>query len=264
VTQLSTMDPASADRAADLLVSLYSGTATGRPVKRFPEDCRPASFFDVQMILDGLIDGLGRPVQGWKLYFPFKAGQPNLVAPIFNVLPSGAHITREMSRLRIWEPEIVFRAKSDLPPQEEAYTYEEVAQATDAAPAIEFLATRFDVESLDELAGMTFERYSDNTLSGGFVVGEACSDWRSIDFSKLPIKSQQGDETIGDIRGGHPVVDPFILVFVGANTARQRDGIRQGQVLATLSPSPLLYAGPQAAISAHFEGLGDVAAVFDY
>ncbi|MTD53293.1 hypothetical protein [Amycolatopsis pithecellobii] len=257
------MDRAAADQAADLIISLYRGTAAG-PVKHFPEDCSPASFFDVQMILDGLIDRLGRPVQGWKLYFPFKAGQPNLVAPIFTVLPSGAHITTDLSRLRIWEPEIVFRAKKDLPPRERPYTYEEVAQATEAAPAIEFLATRFDVADLDELAGRTFERYADNTLSGGFVVGEPYSDWRSLDFSKLRIVSRQGDETVGDIRGGHPVVDPFILVFVGANTARERQGIRRGQVLATLSPSALLTAKPDAAISASFEGLGDVEAVFDY
>jgi 2-keto-4-pentenoate hydratase len=257
------MDRASADRAADLLISLYRRTADG-PVKGFPEDCCPTSFFDVQLILDGLIDRLGRPVEGLKLYFPFKAGQPNLIAPIFNLLASGDHITTDMSRLRIWEPEIVFRATTDLPPRERPYTYEEVAQATQAVPAIEFLATRFDVDDLDELAGRTFERYGDNTLSGGFVVGEPCPDWRSIDFSKMRIVSKEGEETVGDIRGGHPVVDPFILVFVGANTARERQGIRKGQILATLSPSALLTAAPNASISAHFEGLGDVATVFDY
>jgi 2-keto-4-pentenoate hydratase len=257
------MDRESADRAADLVISLYRGTA-GQPVKCFPEDCCPESFFDVQMVLDGLAARLDRPVRGWKLYFPFKAGQPNLVAPIFNLLRSGDQITSEMSRLRIWEPEIVFRAKMDLPPREEPYTYEEVAQAVDAAPAIEFLATRFDVGDLDELAGRTFERYADNTLSGGFVVGESYPDWRSLDYRRLRIVSKQGNETLGDVRGGHPVVDPFILVFVGANTAREREGIRKGQILATLSPSPLLTAEPNAAISARFDGLGDVATAFDY
>jgi 2-keto-4-pentenoate hydratase len=264
VTDLVIMDEATADRAADVIISLYRGTATERPLKRFPEDCRPASFFDVQMILQRLTDGLDRPIQGWKLYFPFKAGQPNLVAPIYNVLRSGDHITHEMSRLHKWEAEIVFRANRDLPPRAERYTYEEVAQATDAAPAIEFFATRFDVESLDELAGLTFERYSDNTLSGGFVVGEPLSDWRSIDFSTIPIRSWEGDELVGDIRGGHPVIDPFILVFVGANTSRLGHGIRKGQILATLSPSPVLDATPNARIRSHFDGLGGVEAVFDY
>ncbi|HEY0940010.1 MAG TPA: hypothetical protein VGE08_07940 [Steroidobacter sp.] len=257
------MDQASADEAAKIIISLYRGTAAA-PLKGFPESCKPTSFFDVQKILDGLAHGLGRPVQGWKLYFPFKAGQPNLIAPIFNLLQSGAHITREMSRIRIWEPEIVFRAKKDLPPRERPYTYEEVAQATEAVPAIEFLAFRFDVNDMQEFAARPFEAYADNTLSGGFVIGKPYPEWQSLDFSKLRIVSKQGDETVGDIRGGHPVVDPFILVFVGANAARERQGIRAGQILATLSPSALLTARPNAAISAHFEGFGDVAAVFDY
>jgi 2-keto-4-pentenoate hydratase len=258
------MDLASAGRASDLLSSLFLGTATDRPVIGIPEQYRPTSFADVQLILDGLIERLGQPVQGWKLYFPFKAGQPNLIAPIFNVLPSGGRITAEMSRLRIWEPEIVFRAKSDLPPREEPYSYEEVAQATEAAPAIEFLATRYDVDDLDEIAGRTFERYSDNTLSGGFVVGDPYSDWRTVDFNKMRIVSQMDGGIVGDIRGGHPVVDPFILVFVGVNTARERHGIRAGQVLATLSPSVLLYAKPNAKVEATFEGLGYVSAAYDY
>ena len=258
------MDSASADRASNLLISLFDGTAKDRPVIGIPEEFRPSSFFDVQMVLDGITERLGLAVEGWKLYFPFKAGQPNLIAPIFNVLSPGAKITTQMSRLRIWEPEIVFRATTDLPPRERPYTYEEVAQAVEAAPAIEFLATRYDVDDLDEIAGRTFERYADNTLSGGFVVGESCPDWRSLDFSTMNIISREGDRVIGDIHGGHPVIDPFILVFVGANTARQRQGIRRGQILATLSPSVLLTASPRAAISAQFEGLGNVSASFDY
>ena len=257
------MDQASADQAADLVVSLYRGTAV-RPVERFPESCRPTSFFDVQKVFDGLIDRFGQPVKGWKLYFPFKAGQPNLVAPIFNLLGSGDHITSEMSRIRIWEPEIVFRANTDLPPRERPYTYEEVAQAVDAVPAIEFLAFRFDVDSMQDMADRPFEAYADNTLSGGFVVGKALADWRSLDFSKMRHVAREGDKIVGEALGGHPVVDPFILVFVGANTARERQGIRKGDILATLSPSALLTAQPNAAISAHFEGLGSVSAVFDY
>src|SRR3546814_14515847 len=75
------MNQASADQAANLVISLYRGTAE-RPIVRFPEECRPTSFFDVQKIFDSLIENFGQPVQGWKLYFPFKAGQRNLVAPI--------------------------------------------------------------------------------------------------------------------------------------------------------------------------------------
>src|SRR3546814_18981426 len=104
------MNQASADRAANLVISLYRGTAE-RPVVRFPEECRPTSFFDVQKIFDSLVENFGQPVQGWKLYFPFKAGQPNIVAQILNLLRSGDHITDDMSSIRLWEPETSFLAK---------------------------------------------------------------------------------------------------------------------------------------------------------
>src|SRR3546814_20990362 len=73
----------------------------------------------------------------------FKATQPNLFAPIFNILPNGSPITSEVANLHLIEPEILFRAERDLPPREEAYSYEEVASAVVAVPAFEFLATRF-------------------------------------------------------------------------------------------------------------------------
>src|SRR3546814_4315635 len=131
------MDQASADQAANLVSSLYRGTAE-RPIVRFPEECRPTSFFDVQKIFDSLIENFGQPVQGWKLYFPFKAGQRNLVAPIFNLLWSGDHITADLSRIRIWETEIVFRPHPDLPPRAEPYASEAVDPAFAPVPAIHF------------------------------------------------------------------------------------------------------------------------------
>src|SRR3546814_5237490 len=92
------MNQASADQAANLVISLYRGTAE-RPIVRFPEECRPTSFFDVQKIFDSLIENFGQPVQGWKLYFPFKAGQRNLVAPIFNLLRRSEEHTSELQSL---------------------------------------------------------------------------------------------------------------------------------------------------------------------
>src|SRR3546814_11012404 len=122
----------------------------------------------------------------------------------------------DLSRIRIWEPEIVFRANRDLPPRAEPYAYEEVALAVDAVPAIEFLAFRFDVNSMQEMADRPFEAYADNTLSGGFVVGEAVADWRSLDFSNMRHDARQGDKVVGEAVGGNPVATPFLLVFVGA------------------------------------------------
>src|SRR3546814_12980551 len=104
---------------------------------------------------------------------------------MFNLLRSGDHITADMSRIRIWEPEIVFRANRDLPPRAEPYAYEEVALAVDAVPPIAFLAFRFDVNSMQEMADRPFEAYADNTLSAGFVFGGAVPHWSPLAFSKM-------------------------------------------------------------------------------
>src|SRR3546814_14241110 len=109
---------------------------------------------------------------------------------------------------------------------------------------------------MQEMADRPFEAYADNTLSGGFVVGEAVADWRSIDFSKMRHVARAGDKVVGEAVGGHPAVNPFILVFVGANTARERHGIQTGQIPATLSPYAQLTAEPTADNRTHFHDLG--------
>src|SRR3546814_5728898 len=137
------MENNQAIEAANLIASLYRGETT---LERLPEACRPKSIADAQQILSELPKSLDRPVQGYKCYFPFKATQPNLFAPIFNILPNGSPITSEVANLHLIEPEILFRAERDLPPREEAYSYEEVASAVVAVPAFEFLATRFSAD----------------------------------------------------------------------------------------------------------------------
>src|SRR3546814_10843144 len=111
----------------------------------------------------------------------FKATQPNLFAPIFNILPNGSPITSEVANLHLIEPEILFRAERDLPPREEAYSYEEVASAVVAVPAFEFLATRFSADFTSLLGQKDPQIYADNTLSGGFVeIGRAHVELQSL------------------------------------------------------------------------------------
>src|SRR3546814_16251973 len=107
-----------------------------------------------------------------------------------------------MSRIRIWEPEIVFRANRDLPPRAEPYTYEEVVQAVDAVPAIEFLAFRFDVNSMQEMADRPFEAYADNNLKGGYVVHEAHAQWSPKASSTLVPIAKKGEREEGEGGGG--------------------------------------------------------------
>src|SRR3546814_835506 len=175
--------------------TLLPYTTLFRSLERLPEACRPKSIADAQQILSELPKSLDRPVQGYKCYFPFKATQPNLFAPIFNILPNGSPITSEVANLHLIEPEILFRAERDLPPREEAYSYEEVASAVVAVPAFEFLATRFSADFTSLLGQKDPQIYADNTLSGGFVVGDANPNWRALDFLKMRIVTTFEDRT---------------------------------------------------------------------
>ncbi|WP_176595472.1 MULTISPECIES: hypothetical protein [Sphingobium] len=249
------MENSQAIEAANLIASLYRGELT---LERLPESCRPKSIADAQQILNALSRSLDRPVQGYKCYFPFKATQPNLFAPIFNILPSGSAITPDVANLHLIEPEILFRAERDLPPREEPYSYEEVASAVVAVPAFEFLATRFSADFASLLGQKDPQIYADNTLSGGFVVGEADPNWRALDFLKMRIVTTFDGKIVSDETGGHPVKDPFILIFVGVNLLRSLHGVKKGQLLATLSPTGLLTAEKGVEIVAEFEGFGRV------
>src|SRR3546814_1461345 len=85
-------------------------------------------------------------------------------------------------------PEILFRAERDLPPREEAYSYEEVASAVVAVPAFEFLATRYSANFTSLLGQKDPQIYADNTLSDGFVVGDAKPHWRSTEEHKSELQ----------------------------------------------------------------------------
>src|SRR3546814_13038604 len=63
---------------------------------------------------------------------------------------------------------------------------------------------------------------------------------------------------VSDETGGHPVKDPFILIFVGVNLLRSLQGVKKGQLLATLSPTGLLTAEKGVEIVDEFDGFGRI------
>jgi 2-keto-4-pentenoate hydratase len=249
------------DEAAEMLVAVHRG---GPPVVRLPEVCRPKSIVEAQQIVDAVTDRLDLPVKGWKTYFPFKAGQPALLTPILTVLPSPARITPEIAKLRMIEPEIVFRAKRDLPPRDTPYGFDEVADAMEAVPAFEVLDLRFSDTS--ELLGgapdALFEAYADNSMTACFVLGTPLPDWRRIVFPHQRVVTTEDGKVISDVRGGHPVFDPSLLLATGVDLLRSRGGIRAGQIIGNHTVAGILTVKSGVSIVSEFEGLGSVEATY--
>src|SRR3546814_3574337 len=64
-----------------------------------------------------------------------------------------------------------------------------------SVPAFEFLATRFSADFTSLLGQKDPQIYADNTLSGGFVVGDANPNWRALDFLKMRIVTRSEEHT---------------------------------------------------------------------
>ncbi|MGI5132983.1 hypothetical protein ACQEVB_39720 [Pseudonocardia sp. CA-107938] len=255
------MAPDLVAEAADLLAAVHRG---GPQLSRLPPACRPASVAHAQQIVDAVAERLARPAAGWKTYFPFKAGQPALVSPVFEVLPNAAHIPPQVARLRMIEPEVVFVATRDLPPRERPYPADEVADAVAAVPAFEVLDLRFS--DISELLGgspeAVFEAYADNSMNAGFVLGEPVADWRGIDFRSQRVVTAADGEIISDVRGGHPVFDPFLLLPTGVDLLRERGGVRAGQIIGNHTVAGILTVRAGQRIVSEFAGLGTVEATY--
>src|SRR3546814_19772198 len=98
-----------------------------------------------------------------------------------------------------------------------------------SVPAFEFLATRFSADFTSLLGQKDPQIYADNTLSGGFVVGDANPNWRALDFLKMRIVTTFDGKIVSDETGGHPVKDPLLLIFVGVNLLRRSEERRVGK-----------------------------------
>src|SRR3546814_7388751 len=83
-----------------------------------------------------------------------------------------------------------------------------------SVPAFEFLATRFSADFTSLLGQKDPQIYADNTLSGGFVVGDANPNWRALDFLKMRFVTTFDVMFVSFFTGCHPVMFPFFLIFL--------------------------------------------------
>jgi 2-keto-4-pentenoate hydratase len=260
------MQPDSVSAAAQILLE---ARRTGRGINGFPAECRPLTAADANEIVDEVTKQLGEAAAGWKITFLYKPREKPFRAPIFSsrIFKSPARVPVQIAPSRFIEPEITFRMTKDLPPRAKLYSADEVAQAMDACPSFEIIATRFDTgerslrEMLNQRATMV-EAYADHITNGAFVVGEPIKDWRDIDFARIPVSMRSGSKTIVETVGGHAFVDPFLPLVVLANELRGGPGLKVGQVLATGSFSGYFPVQKDEVVIADFGPVGSVQAVF--
>jgi 2-keto-4-pentenoate hydratase len=251
--------------AGDLLIEARAGKVV---LGELPQSCRPTTFPDAQRIIDYLHERSGRPAMGWKVFIPYRPMQPPVVAPIYDVLPSGSAIRQAEPPRRI-EAEVVFRATADLPARREPYRFEAAAAAVVAMPAFEALQTRYRAAPMlnrwsgeRPLREFVFEGMADNNTQGCYVVGQEHENWQEVDFTTMRVTVSQDGRELGSSTGGHPLQNPFLCTFAGINFLRHRAGIAKGQIIATSSFTSFFEVPLAATITASFAGFGEVSASY--
>ena len=172
------MTPAAVNEAASLLAQ---ARRTGVLLDGLPAACRPSDADEALAIQDATIAALNETVAGWKVPLPLDGKTLHGAILQSRVIPSGGAIRAALVPLLGVEAEVAFRFDRDLAPRERPYTYEEVAAAVTAFPAIEIVDSRFR----DYRGAPLIERIADCVSNGAFVQGAPQPRWREFDLTKI-------------------------------------------------------------------------------
>jgi 2-keto-4-pentenoate hydratase len=249
------MTPQSIHEAANLLVQ---ARRTSVLLDGLPASCRPADVDEALAIQDATVDALHETVAGWKVGSPLNGKTVRGTIVQSRVIPSGGTIRAALVPLLGVEAEIAFRFDRDLEPRDRPYSYDEIAAAVTAFPAIEIVDSRFR----DYKSAPLIERIADCVSNGAFVQGAPQPRWREFDLKKIEARLEIDGDVLVRRAGGHPAGDPLLPAVELVNAMRLHGGVRAGQVVTTGSYTGLNYAKPGQTISAGFEGFGSAAVHF--
>ncbi len=243
------MDQGSIEHAARLLAAARRSL---RPLGALPEACRPRTVDDVHAIQAATVAVLGERVAGWKVSAPIDGKLVRGVILASVVFASPARVEAARARMLGVEAEIAFRFECGLPARAQEYSYEEVAAAVTAFPAIEIVDTRF----ADYAATPLLDRSADCVSNGGFVHGAPQAAWRERDLENIEVVLSIAGAEIVRRRGGHAAGDPLLPAVALVNDLRAGDGVEAGQFMTTGTYTGLNFAKPGQPVTAAFAGMG--------
>jgi 2-keto-4-pentenoate hydratase len=247
------------DQAAGLLLSLRRGQLA-KP-RALPADIAPQSEAAAYAIQLTVLRLLGEDIGGWKASMPDASSgfSAPIAARAVLASPAGALpadiATLEPGRVGI-EPEIAFRMARDLSPRTDGaqHTRAAVVDAIASAhAAIEICVCR--LADFDRAAPL--DRLADGIMNEGLVVGPACTSWRALTLSQLPLRVDVGGATVHQGIGGHPIGDPLIpLVWMANHLAARGIALRAGAMVTTGSCNGIRYIERGQQVQVGFAGLG--------
>jgi 2-keto-4-pentenoate hydratase len=230
--------------ASDLLWHTWH---SGAVIDTLPAHCKPADraqAYAVQALLEARSS---KPLAGWKIAATSIAGQQhiNVTGPIAGRLlaervhAAGVVLPLAGNRMRVAEPEFVFRMGRSLAPRSVAFTVDEVmAAVADLHLGIEVPDSRY----ANFVTAGEPQLIADNACAHEFVLGpQAPSIWRSIDLSTHAVYAAvEGSGHSAPRRytragsGANVLGDPRVALTWLANALRGLGiALRQGQIVTT-------------------------------
>jgi 2-keto-4-pentenoate hydratase len=262
-------EQASSQTASDLLWQAWNN---GAVISALPAHCMPAGrqqAYAVQALLEQYST---RPLVGWKIAATSEAGQRhiNVSGPIAGRLlaervhAQGAVLSLTGNRMRVAEPEFVFRMGRSLAPRAAAYSVDEVMAAVDDLHlGIEVPDSRFD----NFTAAGEPQLIADNACAHEFILGDAAPEvWRGIDLAQHSVHASVLGATRSTTRqgsGANVLGDPRTALTWLANELRGLGiTLAQGQVVTTGTCMQPLELQVGDVVEADFGVLGRVQARF--
>lgn len=149
-----------------------------------------------------------------------------------------------------FEAELAVRLGKDLPA---GSTLAQAAAAVEAwLPCIEVCATRFAGGLADPLLQL-----ADQQLNHALVLGQPVTLVEAVDWTTLAVSVVIDGQQVLHQYGGHPWGNPLsALPWLASHAARQADGLRAGDTIATGSWTGLHTVQPGANVRVAFEGFG--------
>ena len=239
-------------------MQLIAAREEGHHLKELSTDAQPTTMDEAHAIQDAIVELLGDRVAGWKVATSPAGEFARGVVLASRVFESPATIAQELCPMKIVEVEIAFRFEGDLPPRDQDYEYEEVAEAVVPFVAIEVVDSRFI--SYKDTPWM--QRAADFMSNGAFVAGSPVKNWRGIDLSTLEVALSVDDELKVGRVGGHPTTDPMLPVVALANAMRKGQGVKTGQFATTGSFTGMTSVEAGQWVTGTFRHFGSVAAGF--
>lgn len=201
------------------------------PMDALPADLAPTSVQQAYAVQDEIIR-LSGETGGWKVA-PRPNGGEFLCSPIPRdfFVREGTRIARQDFIAPEAEIEIAVQFGRDLPQRSDSYSVEEVTAAIASChPAIEILSSRFQ----NRRAANQLSNIADLQSCGSVVVGNACTDWKRIEMSAVPLTISIDGRQAGTTPGGassHHVL--AALTWLANHSANRNGGLKKDQIVIT-------------------------------